>query len=318
MPGRRTVLLIIAATLALGTSSRAANVTGQVIRVAKDNIVASFDVPIERNSMMVVKTGGGEAVAGMAISESCEGAGPYMVKGRVDMVFDAAALVPGKPVEVNALNVNGAPTPPVDQTNPAPATASGYQDLKFYYYAADQTVGYGLFGFGYERTLRVMPGIGLELDAAMAGVGAVSSSDGETVDTEQLIKTMNGKLRIDFGTAMGAYAGYRWNVSQGSPDRWKQTAEELEIELAPDYAPPEGPSVVARGIEYGLTWRPAKKFAISAGFIPRFAVNYGDLGLHSKPGYTGELRVGGGRGAIRLRGLQTEDFWSVDLGVTIK
>jgi hypothetical protein len=190
--------------------------------------------------------------------------------------------------------------------------------LKLYYYAAGQTVGYGAFGLGYERSVRLYKAVSLELDGAVTGVGNLDSQSGDRVSADQLIKNLNGRLRIDLSKGFAVYSGYRWNQARADDDRWDTLVGHMEGTKYTANSDNEAGTVLLKGMEYGFTVRPFKRFSMSAGYIPAYINDFGTLGVVSRPAYTGELRFGGGRGAVRLRGITTTDYWLADLGITIR
>lgn len=295
----------------------AEHVFGKVTSVEGKTITASFPTPIEPNAIMVVRSGEGESVAGTAVSKRCYGNGPYEVVGTILFVSDSLNLSAGKEVYVNAIDTTPPPSrldPPVTYRSVNPPT----HDLKLYYYAAGQTVGYGTLGLGYEKTLRVNKGVGLELDGGITAVGNVNGDNPNVVDTDQLIKTLNGRVRFDFSDFAGFYTAYRWNEGRGDGNHWSDLTSNL---IGKHFASPsqfDTQTVLTQGLEYGVTFRPWNKFALSAGYIPEYRADYGTLGVRSTPAYTAELRFGTNHGALRLRGIKSDDLWQADLGITIR
>ncbi|MCE5313839.1 MAG: hypothetical protein ABFD49_09060 [Armatimonadota bacterium] len=263
----------------------------------------------------------GDSVAGLAIAQRCSGDyPPYEVTGSLYFTMDAVAVTAGKKVYVSSMNAGVAPSssPQIAPVRAAPSyKPPSDQDLKLYYYAAGQTVGYGAFGLGYERSVTLYKGITLEADGGVTCVGNVDSNSGNGLDADQLIKSLSGRLRIDLVHGFAVYTGYRWNEARGDDERWNTLVDRLD---GIDYKEPsniESGTVLLKGMEYGITLRPFKRFSLSVGYIPEYRTDFGSLGVISEPAYTGELRFGGNRGAVRLRGITTEDYWLADLGITI-
>lgn len=307
------------ALLLLSTAAICENLTGSVIEVNGDTVIASFPAPVKSRAMMIVLSGEGESVAGMAVVDKCYGDGPYNVYGKVSFVSDAANMTAGKRVYVNSANVtqavgHAAVSTPLAQITQSPTD----RDMGLYYYAAGQTVGYGTLGVGLDKTLRVSRGIGVELDGGITAVGNVDAQDAGTVNTDQLIKNLTGRLKFDFGPKFGVYSGYRWNEGRGDDEHWDNLQNSLYGKNFVAASEQDWGTVLTQGFEYGLTIRPARKFSMSFGFIPEYRADYGGLGVLSEAAYTGEIRFGSGTGAVRIRGLTTEDFWQADLGITIK
>jgi hypothetical protein len=313
---------LIVLLFALYCPANAARVMGEVYQVNNDVILASFPVPIHPRALMTILKGEGETVAGLAIAQKCVGdAPPYQVTGALYFTMDAVAVTAGKKVYVNSINAGAAPSSndPPEVAKPAPFyKPPSDQDLRLYYYAAGQTVGYGAFGLGYERSVRLYKSVSLELDGGVTGVGNLDSQNGEDVNADQLIKNINGRLRVDLSKGFAVYAGYRWNEARGDDDKWGMLVERLNGTRYTAKSDNEAGTVLLRGMEYGVTVRPFKRFSMSAGCIPAYINDFGTLGVVSRPAYTGELRFGGGRGAVRLRGITTTDYWLADLGITIR
>lgn len=298
----------------------AAHVTGEVTRVDKENIAATFPVPVKRGSMMTVMTGEGEAVAGLAVSRDCRGSEPpYDVDGTLYLTMDAVGLTAGKKVYVNSVNTLPAQSPaPKPSPTGAPRRPAAIRDLGLYYYAAGQKVSYGALGLGYERTIRLTRGFAIEVDGGVTGVGSVSSARSDIVNTQQLIKNAIGRVRFDFSGSLGFYSAYRWNEARGSAERWETIENEFGGKqfIAPSEL--EAGTIQARGIEYGVSMRPVKWLGLCAGFIPEYRSDYGSFGVRSEPAYTGEMRLGFRRGGLRLRGLYSDGYWTGDMGITLR
>ena len=307
------VLLICMLSVA-GWSER---VYGKVTSVFGKTISASFPTPVTSNAMMVILTGEGESVAGTAVSRKCSGTGPYEVTGGILFVSDSLRLTAGKEVYVNSIDTMPAPSR-IEPPRPQPSPRTPDRDLKLYYYAAGQAVGYGTLGLGYERTLRVSRGLGLEVDGGMTAVGNVSGGNANVVNTDQLIKSLNGRARFDFSDFCGFYTAYRWSEGRGDDAHWAEVLSKLQGKQFVAPSAFDKPQVVLQGLEYGMTLRPANKLAFSFGFIPQYRADYGTIGVRAQPGYAGELRLGTHHGALRLRGIKSDDYWQADLGVTIR
>ncbi|MCE5198808.1 MAG: hypothetical protein ABFD54_05330 [Armatimonadota bacterium] len=313
-------LLLITACLPV----LAEQVTGELTSVSNDVITANFPVPIRSKAMMTIMAGSGESVAGLAIAQKCTGdKPPYQVTGALYFSTDAVAITAGKRVMVSSANASPAPsvikieTAKSAQAQPS-RIAKTDQDLKFYYYAAGQTVGYGAFGLGYERTIKISRGVGIEADAAITTLGNVSTQDSSEIDTQQVIKNLTGKVKMDFGRGFGVYTGYRWNQGRGDDEKWSQLISDLDGQVFTSPSSSDTKTVLLKGLEYGLTLRPMSKMSLSVGYIPEYFTDYGSVGVLSQPAYTAELRLGGGSGSVRLRGISTEDYWLADLGITIR
>lgn len=302
--------------------ANAERVMGEVYKVNNDVIVASFPVPIHPRALMTILKGENDTVAGLAIAQKCSGdAPPYEVTGALYFTMDAVAVTAGKKVYVNSINAGAAPSSidPPAAVKPAPFyKPPSDQDLKLYYYAAGQTAGYGAFGLGYERSVRLYKAISLELDGGVTGVGNLDSQSGDKVSADQLIKNLNGRLRIDLSKSFAVYSGYRWNQANADDDKWDTLVEHLAGTSYTAKSDNDAGTVLLKGMEYGLIIRPFKRFSMSAGYIPSYINDFGTLGIVSRPAYTGELRFGGNRGAVRLRGITTTDYWLADLGITIR
>lgn len=310
-----TVLLLVVG----GTALSANRVVGKVTRVENSTIIAEFPVPVRARAMMMIMTGEGESLAGVAIVQECTGdAPPYQVRGALHFAMDAVALSAGKKAYVNSANAGVAPSASPEQPPSTLPARLPDQDLKLYYFAAGQTVGYGALGLGYERTIRLARGVGIELDGGITGIGNIGGEDSSSFDTDQLIKSANGKLRLDLAPAVGVYSSYRWNRGQGDDDHWDQLSNRLQ---GKDFIAPSGygaGTVLARGIEYGVSLRPFRRAALSLGYIPEYRTDYGSIGVRSEPAYTAEMRLNVWGGTARLRGLRSDNYWLADLGVTIR
>lgn len=293
------------------------HVYGKVTSVSGKTITASFPTPVATNAIMVVLAGQGESVAGTAVSQKCSGSGPYNITAGILFVSDSLNLAAGKEIYVNSADT----LPPPSRIDPPQQRRSGNpptHDLRLYYYAAGQTVGYGTLGLGYEKTLRVSRGLGLEIDGGMTAVGNVSGQNANIVNTDQLIKSLNGRVRFDCSDFAGFYTAYRWSEGRGDDEHWSELLEKLQGKDFIAMSASDKPNVTLQGLEYGLTLRPSNRLALSFGFIPQYRADYGTIGVRAMPGYTGELRFGTHHGALRLRGIKSDDYWQADLGITIR
>ena len=75
-------------------------------------------------------------------------------------------------IYIDALNAEGVNVIPDPKVKLKPAASKpnlnpASPDLKLYYYAAGQNVGYGALGLGYNRTVRLSRGLGIEVDGGM-------------------------------------------------------------------------------------------------------------------------------------------------------
>ena len=320
---RRAVTLALLPVVLLLTSSpqaEAERVVGEVTRVMGREITADFPVPVYPRSMMMVLRGDGEAIAGTAVAQRCEGDfPPYRVVGELLFATDSVELVAGKKVYVNAINTAPAPSS-IKRSGVAGGShlPTAANSLGLYYFAAGQTAGYGALGLGYERGVRIVDGLRIEIDGGITGVGNLSARDPNVVNTDQLIKSANGRLRLDFGPRFGVYSAYRWSEARGDTSRWDTLTRRLRGEafIAPSTL--DAGTVRMQGIEYGLTLSPAPRLALCAGYVPVYRADYGSLGVRSEPAYTAEIRLGVGDRTLRLRGILTDGYWIGDLGIAIR
>jgi len=320
---RSTGLIVVVISLMFISTAQAfqSQVIGEITEVSGKTITASFPAQVRTNSMMIIYAGENEDVAGMAVAEKCWGKGPCSVRGRLAFISKAESISTGKRVYVNSVNAAAIPEVPVDTAGVASSAArypSADQDLGFYYYAADQPASYGVFGVGYERSVRFTRGIAFELDAGITGIGSLDDQNGQEINVNQSVKSLNGKLKLDFFRGMGAYTAYRWSQGKGDDDRWNDVTENLQGKTFNAKSDITSGNVRLQGLEYGLTLRPVGKLAMSVGYIPALRTDYGSYGVRSEPGYSGELRLGTKYGAIRLRGITSDDYWLADLGITIR
>jgi hypothetical protein len=322
MRGKATYITVaISLVLASAAPLHCGQVFGELTQVRDRWVYATFPVPVRSGSMLTILAGRGDSVAGLAISRSCDGEHPpYRVSGELRLITDSQAIVAGTQAYVDATN-----------TAPAPSTlksesveerhvprALRMQDLRLYYYAAGQTVGYGALGIGYERAVRFLRCVELQVDGGITGIGSIDSRRADVVNTNQLIKTLNGRLTFDLGRHVGVYSAYRWNEGRGDEERWQKVAQNLSGK--PFAAPSETNvgTVQTRGIEYGLSVRPFTWLGLSAGYIPALRADYGSLGVRCEPGYTGEVRLGQSHIIARFRGTYSDGYWLGDIGVTLR
>lgn len=312
----RFFILSILVSAAAGTTCHAGRVMGEVTRVTTDSITATFPAPVRDGSMVMVMSGKDEPISGMAVTQACHGSGPYQVTGKIYFISDTEQFAAGKQAYVNSANAGAIPSN-VRSFAQGRSTV-GDEDLKFYYYAAGQNVGYGAFGLGYERNIRLVRGVSLDVDGGITTVGNLGSSDASVVNTDQLVKTANGRLRFDLGRDLGVYSGYRFSEGSGDQQSWDRLSGNLAGKTFAAPSSIDSGTVRLQGLEYGLSLRPVGKFIVSLGYIPKLRADYGGIGVRDMPGYTGELRFGTGKGALRLRGLKSDGYWSADLGLTIQ
>ncbi|MCX6343780.1 MAG: hypothetical protein NT018_01750 [Armatimonadetes bacterium] len=285
---------------------------GEVTQVTDFGISATFPAAVKPGSAMMVMSGMGESVCAMAISDSCQGEGPYFVSGKLAWITDILNLRSGKVVYVNSLNASAIPSPPVSKPKYQD------QDLRFYYYSAAQNLGYGAVGLGLERSLRISKGLALEIDGGITGMGNLAANGGNKINTDCVIKNFNGRLKMDLVPGFCIYTGYRWNEGRGNDQRWSKLIDNIpRTEFLKESEKASG-TVLLQGLEYGLTIRPFRAISVSAGYVPQLRTDFGSIGISSEPAYTGELRFGYGSGAIRLRGMKTNSYWLADLSITIK
>ena len=173
-------------------------------------------------------------------------------------------------------------------------------------------------GLGYERTVQLSSMLGVEFDAGITGLGNVNAQNPDVVDTDQLMKSLTGRVKLDFTRGFGCYPGYRWNQGRGDAVSWGNVTQGLDGKnfVAPSSEDPG--TVMLQGLEYGLTLRPISKLGFSMGYIPKYRIDYGSFGVRSEPAYTAQIRFGGKSGAVRLRGIKSDDYWLADLGITIR
>ena len=286
---------------------------GEVTSVTENAITTSFPAAVKPGSAMIVMSGDGESVAGMAISQYCRGRGPYEVSGAISWVSDPMNFKTGKKVYVNSLNASAIPAkkPAPPRARPTPL------DLGVYYYSSAQKVGYGALGLGLEKSLNLGTGASLELDGGITGLAAVGADNGGSFETSSLLKSLNGRLNLNLAPGCAFYSGYRWSKGKGTDEHWDIITKDLQGKTFAAASSEESGVVALRGLEYGLALHVSPTASLSVGYIPALRTDFGGLGVLCEPARTAELRFGDPRGGIRIRGLSGEDYWLADLGITI-
>lgn len=315
---RRVYLTIAVALLlcALCVPVSSARLEGQVTSVTEREITAMFPAAVNDGSPMVVLTGHGENIAGVAISECCEGEGPYQVKGHITWISDVMNLSAGKLVYVNSIDARAIPSPKPK----TPDNTEYYQPLGFYYYTTAQKIGYGALGLGLESFLDLGSGFILEADGGISGFNLTQASSDHVASNKQVFKSFAGKIRMNIEGENGLYAGYRYQQSQGSGDdnRWQQLADELDDQAFSGQSGIGSGKIKMSGIEYGLMFASGGDGVVSLGYIPSLETDYGGIGIRTTPGYTIELRSKGNKNGARLRGIACQDYWAIDLGISFR
>lgn len=310
--------LLVVLLAASHLPAKSERVMGEVIRVSDSTVVFGFPVPVRDRSLIMILSGRGEAIAGLALSTKCMGdKPPYQVTGSLYLTMDPLNIAAGKAAYVNSLNTTAAPSSInkpgfVEGKTPGPR-----ESLGLYYFAAGQSAGYGAIGLGFEHKLRVMQPLALEFDGGIATVGNISDTDARVVDTDQMIKNLSGRLRFDFGPWFGIYSGYRWNQGRVGQDRWQELADRVSDKSFVAPSALNTGIVESRGIEYGLSVR-LTNLTLLAGYVPKFRTDFGSIGVLSEPAYTAELRFGFPNRVLRLRGLRSDNYWIADMGITIR
>jgi len=298
--------------------ARSERVMGEVIRVSDSTVVFGFPVPVRDRSLIIILSGRGETVAGLALSTECVGdKPPYQVTGSLYLTMDPLNIAAGKAAYVNSLNTTAAPSSIDKQGFVESKTLGPRENLGLYYFAAGQSSGYGAIGLGFEHKLKVMQSLALEFDGGITTVGSISDADARVVDTDQMIKNLSGRLRFDFGPWFGIYSGYRWNQGRAAQDRWQELADHLSSKsfVAPSVL--NAGILESRGVEYGISLKLAS-LTLLAGCVPKFRTDFGSIGVLSEPAYTAELRFGFPNRVLRLRGLRSDNYWIADMGITIR
>jgi hypothetical protein len=296
-------------------------VYGEVTSVTEFGMSASFPAMIRPGSAMLVMSGDGESVSGMAIAITCKGTGPYEVTGAISWINDQANFTCGKKIYVNSLNASAIPSKRTNTNKryrkPKEPPKEVPLDLGVYYYSTAQKVGYGALGLGIEKTLPLDTAVSLDVDGGITGLAGEGLDADTTIHTDSLMKSLNGRLKVKMGPGGGVYAGYRWSEGSGSTERWDRVAQDL---IGKEFAGNSGNNtgtVEFQGAEYGISLNAAKNAIISVGYIPKFRTDFGGLGVITERAHTAELRFGNPKGGVRIRGIGGEDYWVVDLGVTI-
>lgn len=292
---------------------------GEVTQVAENSITASFPAAVRQGSAMIVMSGQGESVAGLAISQNCRGRGPYVVMGMIQWISAPNCFTCGKRVYVDSLNASAIPTPkqPASVRQTIRTTESSSGDLGLYYYASAQKVGAGALGVGFDKVLDGGCGSTLELDGAVTGIAGLGVNKGNSHQTDSLMEDLSARLNVRMAPGGGLYTRYRWSRGKGSDDQWQVVTNSLQGKT---FAAPSGedPGVVTfKGFEYGLSFNTSRKAVFSFGYIPELRTDFGGIGVIEEPARTAEIRYAGSKGGMRIRGLSGSDYWAVDLGITI-
>ena len=312
----RVVLSIFAALIACIAACAPAwcgRLYGEVTSVTEYAITTSFSAAVKPGSAMIVMSGDGESVSGMAISQHCRGRGPYEVSGTISWVSDPTNFKTGRKCYVNSLNASAIPAGRPAHPPAKPAT----NDLGIYYYSAAQKVGYGALGLGLEKFLNLGTGASLDLDGGITGLAAVGADNGGSLETSSLLKNLYGRLNLNLASGCAFYSGYRWSKGRGGDDQWDVITRDLQGRTFAAASSEDTGVVALRGLEYGLALHMSPTASLSVGYIPALRTDFGGLGVLSEPARTAELRFGDPRGGIRIRGLSGQDYWLADLGITI-
>lgn len=316
---RLALILAVILSIVCGQAF-AANLMGELIEVRDDIVVAQFPAQVRSSSMITILSGKGESIAGMAISAKCEGDCPYKVTGRLLFVSDAEAITAGKKVYVNSVNTLPAPSSIVSTPCPAPMgteTTTDINDLRAYYFAAAQNVGYGVLGIGYDRTLNLSNKLGIELDGGITTLGNFNSDEFDWFNTDQFIGSFTGRAKYTLDQDIGLYAGYRWSKAQGDQTDWNNLVDNLLNNGFSPYGIADTQKITLQGWEYGIILGPTEKFSLSLGYIPEYRADMVDFGTTTERGYTAEIRLNHRNNVLRLRGIKSEDFWQADLSYTL-
>lgn len=308
-----TAIMAVLVLVAVCTPASCGRLMGDVTLVTESTITTTFPAAVRLGSALMVLAGNGDSVAAMAVSDSCKGNGPYTITGNILWISDPISLTAGRKVYVNSFNASAIPTKPHAQRPPIDD-----QDLNFYYYSAAQNVGYGTLGVGLEHSLYMGPGIELELDGGVTGLGGVEQRYDGSVSADYLIMNLDGKLKMKLEAGFSIYGGYRWTKSRTNDEKWDNLVDDLHGKQFIAESELDSRQMLLQGLEYGLSFGSPKKMSVSMGYIPEYRVDYGGLGIRSEPAYTTEIRFGAQSGGIRLRGLTSDGFWMADLGITIK
>lgn len=315
----RRVYLAIAVALSfclLSVPAISARLEGQVTSVTEKEIIAMFPAAVEDGSPMVVLTGKGENIAGVAISEGCEGGGPYQVKGHITWISDVMNLSAGKLVYVNPIHARAIPSPKPKMSE----NSEFYQPLGFYYYTTAQKIGYGALGLGLESFLNMGSGFILEANGGISGFNLTQASGDGVSTNKQIFKSFDGRIRMNIEGGNSVYAGYRFQQSQGSgsEDRWQQLVDELEGQTFSGRSNLSSGTIKMSGLEYGMVFASSDEGVVSLGYIPRLETDYGGIGVRAIPAYTIELRTKSSKNGVRLRGIGCKDYWAIDLGISFR
>lgn len=311
----RTASIMALLLVATSLSASAGKLYGKITKVTDHTITARFEAGVKATSMMIVMLEDKESVAGMAISERCDGAGPFDVTGTVEWITEPSAFKIGNLVYVDTSRASTIPRAYVQ----AQQSALPFEhDLNFYYSAAWQNAGYGALGLGLERTIRLSPHLRLVADAAATARGDIGNDNGSAANSDNLIKNLGGKLKLDVFRDLGVYAGYRWTEGRSDSTRWQRISEDLSGKDLNGPTSVESGTVLLRGVEYGLNLFSSRRLSLSVGYFPEVRADYGGIGYRREPGTSAEVRLGTGHGAIRFRGIKSDGYWATDVGITIR
>jgi len=313
-----SVVAVIACLIAC-TSAWCGRLYGEVTRVTENSITCSFPAEVKQGSAMIVMSGEGESVSGMAISQGCRGRGPYEVTGAIQWISDQANFQSGKTVYVDSLNASAIPSRLVvsgPSANAAPGRPTS-NDLGLYYFASAQKVGAGPLGLGVEKVLDGGCGSSLELDAGVTGMAGLGVNKDNSGETGSLIENLSARLNVKMAPGGGLYSRYRWSKAKGSDEQWQAISRGLQGKTFAGPSNEDAGVVTLRGIEYGLAFNMSQKATLSLGYIPELLTDFGGIGVLEEPARTAEIRYGDSRRAIRIRGLSWTEYWVVDLGITI-
>ncbi len=88
--------------------AKSEEVVGEVVRVSDNSIVFGF--PVRDRSLVMILSGQGRAIAGLALSTKCAGnKPPYQVIGLLYLAVDLLNIFVGRRALVNSLNTIAAP-----------------------------------------------------------------------------------------------------------------------------------------------------------------------------------------------------------------
>jgi uncharacterized protein len=138
------------------------------------------------------------------------------------------------------------------------------------------------------------------------------------ISADTLIKNLGGRLRMQLVPGFAVYSGYRWSEGKGNDDKWNELVSDLSGKVFTGPSGKDSGTVLLKGMEYGVAFGSSEHMSLVGGYIPQFRTDYGGLGVLNEPAYTAELRFAVKGGAIRLRGLKSDDYWMADFGVTLR